>query len=340
MPDTPWSLGRLTRKRPDGTTYWHWCIKWADERGSHRVSLGTDDRSAAEATASKFWTQRTLAAADTVGEIVEAYLDTQKDKLGEKRKREAWVAAKGFWADMRVTNIISDVDGQIGTGEKYMAERQRAANTIRKELGLISTALNWARAKGIINATPKIRLPAIPESAVEHLSKAQFRKFLAACHAPHVKLFAQLAVLTGGRSAALLELPWIRVDLERRQINLNPVDRITADNKGRARVPINDRLLPILKEAREGAQTPFVIEANGKRIMSIKKGIEAASKRCGIHCTPHMFRHSAAVWMAEDRVPMAEIAQFLGHKNTRITETTYARFHPDYLRRAAKSLNW
>lgn len=62
---------------------------------------------------------------------------------------------------------------------------------------------------------------------------------------------------------------------------------------------------------------------------------------CGdIRCHPHMFRHSAAVWMAGDRVPMAEMAAFLGDRDARITIRVYARFHPDYLRIAAQSLNW
>ncbi len=138
----------------------------------------------------------------------------------------------------------------------------------------------------------------------------------------------------------MLELPWVRVDLEARTINLNPKDRIQKENKRRAFVPINDRLLPLLVEAKAAALTLFVIETGGERIASIKKGIAAAAIRSGVHCTPHMFRHSAAVWMAEDRVPMEEIAAYLGHKNTSITTRVYARFNPDYLRRAAASLDW
>ena len=36
---------------------------------------------------------------------------------------------------------------------------------------------------------------------------------------------------------------------------------------------------------------------------------------------------------------MPEIARFLGHKNSRITEEVYARFSPDFLSRAARSLD-
>ena len=43
--------------------------------------------------------------------------------------------------------------------------------------------------------------------------------------------------------------------------------------------------------------------------------------------------------MAEARVPMVEIAQYLGHTTTRITESHYARFSPDSLRDAESAVN-
>ncbi len=35
---------------------------------------------------------------------------------------------------------------------------------------------------------------------------------------------------------------------------------------------------------------------------------------------------------------MDDISQYLGHSDTRITASTYARYSPDHLRRAAKAL--
>lgn len=340
MSGQPWTIGKLARRRADGSRYWSFCIKWNDDGGSHRVSLGTNDRSAAEAKARNFWAGRTLAQVDSIGQIVAAYMETQKGKPGEQRKKDAWKAASPFWGTMRFDSVIPDTDDEPGTAGAYIEWRAMAANTMRNELGLIRKALYWAKDKRFIADVPKIKLPPMPESEVDHLTKAEFRRFLAGCVAPHVKLFAQLAVTTGARSTALLELPWVRVDLDRRIINLNPAGRIQSENKRRATIPINDRLYPLLVESKEAAMTPFVIETGGQRIKSIKKGVAAAAIRSKVHCTPHMFRHSAAVWMAEARTPMSEIAAYLGHRNTAVTERVYARFHPDYLRRAAKALNW
>ena len=43
--------------------------------------------------------------------------------------------------------------------------------------------------------------------------------------------------------------------------------------------------------------------------------------------------------MAEDGVPMEQVAQYLGHNDSRTTERVYARFSPDFLRAAARSLD-
>jgi len=267
--------------------------------------------------------------------MVELYLDSLNGERDEVRKRDGWKAAKAFWGHLRPHQIDDET-----SKTEYPAWRQRAANTMRNELATINSALKWAVKRQLLAVAPAIILPAMPESETGHLSKAQFRKFLAGCHAPHVKLFAELAVTTGARCAALLELAWVRVDLEGDIINLNPRGRIQKSNKRRAQVPINSQLKPLLVAAKEAALTPFVIETGGQRIASIRKGIQAASERSGVHCTPHMFRHSAAVWLAEARTPMEEIAAYLGHKDTGITTRVYARYHPDYLRRAAKALTW
>lgn len=53
-----------------------------------------------------------------------------------------------------------------------------------------------------------------------------------------------------------------------------------------------------------------------------------------------MFRHSAAVWQAEANIPFSQIAQFLGHTDSRITERVYSRFSPSFLANAAEALTW
>ena len=155
---------------------------------------------------------------------------------------------------------------------------------------------------------------------------------------PHIRLAILLMIGTGARNAAALELTWDRVDFDRQLINLrNPFDRTR--RKGRATVPMNETLMRELKTAKEAALSPFVIEWAGIPVKSIKKGLKAAAKAAKlIDVSPHMLRHSAAVWLAEDGHTMQRIAQFLGHSNSRITEKVYARYSPEHLRDLADTL--
>jgi integrase len=73
----------------------------------------------------------------------------------------------------------------------------------------------------------------------------------------------------------------------------------------------------------------------------IIKAFRAAANDAGLEgVTPHILRHTAAVWMAAAGVSMARIAQYLGHDNSRTTEAIYARFAPEHLVDASKALEW
>ncbi len=325
-------IGKLTRKRADGSSYWSYCVAWYVPGGRVRQTLDTQDRPTAEAKARKAYADRdkgNAARVDTVGVCVSLYLDSLDGTKDEKRKREAWKQAKAFWEAVPISVI------DPGLSSSYLKWRNRAVNTCRNELATIRTALHWMLGKD----APKIVVPGIPESNVGHLTKLQFREFLEGCASPHVKLFSILGVTTGARKSALLEAKWDQVDWGRRQLNLNAAGRVQSHKK-RALVALNDRAIEALREARGGATTEYIIEFRGDRLLDIRGGISAAATRVSIKVHPHMFRHSAAVWMAEDRVPMPEIAAFLGHGDMMTTTRIYARYHPDHLRQAAGALTW
>jgi integrase len=269
-----------------------------------------------------------------VGEAVNAYLAAKADMLSIKRATVAWKAAEQFWSRLPVARV----DNQ--STDDYRRKRAHCKPiTVRNELAVIRAALNWAEKAKLITKAPFIKMPSFPSSTVGHLSKAEFRRLLESAQAPHIKIFLQLAVGTGARTNALLDLTWDRVDFERNVIILNPHERVQT-SKYRATVPMNAQLRGALKEAKEGALSEFVIEHGRERVASIKNGFKAAARRAGIKATPHMMRHSAAVWMAEADTPFPQIAQFLGHTDSRITERVYGRFSPSFLASAAEALTW
>ena len=149
-----------------------------------------------------------------------------------------------------------------------------------------------------------------------------------------LRFIVLLALATGARMSALLDLKWDQVHFDTRTVDLLPAGRHKT-NKGRPVVPVNQRAFAALEEAYKARLSDYVIEHAGQPIASIKKAIRSAAIRSGIPCSPHVFRHTTAVWMAESGRSMDEIAQFLGHTNTKLTTRVYARFSPTHLRSAS-----
>jgi integrase len=223
----------------------------------------------------------------------------------------------------------------------YIAARRtlgRKDGTIWTELGHLRTVLNWAEKTGTIERAPHIERPPKPDPKTRYLTREEASRLLDTAAMPHIRLFIVLAITTAARTSALLELTWDRCDFDRGTIDLSST-ALAFRRKGRATVPMNETARMALVEAKAGARTRFVIEWAGQRIKKVRRGIDAAARRAGIvGVTPHVLRHTAAVWMAESGHPMTEIAQYLGHSDSRITERVYARYSPTHLRKAADAL--
>ena len=115
-----------------------------------------------------------------------------------------------------------------------------------------------------------------------------------------------LAVATGARMSAILDLTWDRVDFDRRLIDLNPAGR-KQTAKRRPVVTMNAELHEALQKAYAARQCAYVVERGAKRVASVKKAFSAASERSGVSVTPYTLRHTGAVWAAEAGISMAAL---------------------------------
>lgn len=317
-----------------------YAVTWIDERGERqRRSLGTTCRATADRALGVFQREqeRVFQPEQTVGEIWEAY---RKHAAGRPVATTMGHEAKALQARFFGLDPASITDAVV---DAHIAERRalgRSDGTIWTELGHLRIALSWAVKKGLIDKAPYVKRPRQPEPKTDYLTRAEFDRFLAACEFPHLRRFAILAITTGARASAILELTWDRVDFERGVVQLVKPSADGGRRKGRGLVPMNATLRAVLKEGHEGALSDYVIEWAGHKVTRIVKGFRAAAIRAGLsHASPHVMRHSAAVWMAEAGVDFEEIAQYLGHSDSRITAKVYARFSPTHLRRAASVLD-
>jgi integrase len=302
-----------------------------------RFRLGAKDASEAHRVAPGLFAELTRPTGKKVKGLWQAYVQDRAGRAVTVTMVHTWKALKDRFGNMEAEAIT------VADCRAHMAERRKSGimdGTLLTELGHLRMVLKWAEKNKLIDRPPYIERPSKPKPKEHHLTKAEARALIDAATMPHMKLYIVLALGTGARNAALLDLTWDRCDFERERIDLrNP--EITVPHKGRAIVPMTRTVKAALLSARQGAMSEYVIEWAGRKVASVKRGVRFAAQRAGVgHVSPHMLRHSAAVHMAEQGVPIEEIAQFLGHSNVNVTREIYARFSPDYLRKAAAALEY
>lgn len=322
---------------------WHrgkLAVSFTENGQRFRRSLGTNDVAIGKARLAEFNRIRSVQTKGgpvTVAAIYQAYIaDRSAEGKTTSRMQDAWKRLAPYFGELLPSYISKE------TSADYKRARRRDGvtdGTIHLELGYVRSALLYAERENWITKAPFIALPERPQPRAHYLTKDEAARLLDAAVMPHVKLFIILALSTAGRAQAILDLTWDRIDFERRRVNLRDPDR-SATPKGRAITPMNDMALVALTEAKKSALTPYVIEWAGERVASIKKGVGAAATRAGLEASPHVLRHSAAVWMAESGIAMSEIAQYLGHSNPTTTYRVYARYSPEYLKKAASALEF
>ena len=304
-------------------------------RGANRrrYSTGTGDEGLARARAQEIWQKLHAPASERIRDLWQVYLaDRRKDGGDVTRQENAWKRLASTFADQLGSGVSKD------DCRDYARLRQRqgaASGTAKIELEYLRACLNLHYGRGHNRVwTPP---PSAPRD--RYLPKEELERLLSHVTTPHVRLFIVLAVTTGARMSAILELRWDQVDFKHKTINFNQLGR-EQSNKRRPEVPINNRALLTLEEAARGAVSDFVVEWDGRPVKSIKKAIRRAAERSGVLCSPHVFRHTAGVWMAQGDIPMQKISQYLGHTSSRVTERTYARYSPSFMKDAAAALEF
>lgn len=316
------------------------CVYWTDDAGKRtRHKLQARSRAEAGPEAVDVYRREAFARSpkgQTVAALWEAYRRDLGDKPTATTMSHTGKAVLAHFGAYRPDQITAELC------RDYAAKRVSAGKTqgtVHTELGHLRSAMKFAASRGLIDRAPHIDRPAKPTPKERFLTPEEVHKLVDAAQAPHIGLAIHLLFGTAARAGAILDLTWDRVDLERSIINLRLDDSKT--RKGRAIVPINRGLRAALQTARASALTDHVIEYAGERVGCIRKGFTTATRRAGLaDVTLHTLRHSAAVAMVSNGVPMDMVAQYLGHSNAQITYSTYARFAPSHMTEAAKLLDF
>jgi integrase len=300
-------------------------------------STGTRDRGAAEQTLAAFLVELrdpVATATLTINAIIDAWL-AHKERISQRETE---------WRVQPVKRLVGHLrpeDWRPWHLRGYVEARRKekaADGTIYEEMSKLRAALRWAEAEQMIAKAPIIRPSGLQRRPrTRWLTREEADALVAACKAPHVRLFAIIALNTGARSSAVLELTWERVDLARRLVDFGH----KPGGKARAVVPMTDELRRALEEAVAARTTLWVIEWAGRRVNKIRDSIAKASARAGLDppASPHDLRRTAASHLLQAGVPIEQVAAILGHAGIHTTLRVYAKLAAEHLRGAVAKLN-
>jgi integrase len=319
-------------------------ITWTERGRSRERSTGTADREQAEVVFAE-WLQlrgRRSGPSDPSQILVTDVLIEYQQNRGSKVAAPGRIAYAVFaLTDFFEGNTVADMNLQ--TCARYAEKRGRSAGTVRRELGVLRAAINYAHKTGKITRPVAVELPQRPEPRDRWLTRKEAAHLIRAARTPQARLYMPLFVLiglyTGRRKEAILSLRWPQVDLEQGRIDFELAGR-RRTNKRRGVIPIPPRLLPHLRRARRrGTDLGYVLHINGERIGDIKKGFAAACERAKLEgVTPHTLRHTAATWIARNgSASLSDAAVYLAMSEETL-RNVYRHHHPDFLRGAAESI--
>lgn len=164
---------------------------------------------------------------------------------------------------------------------------------------------------------------------------------IAGRYADHLQPLVRLILGTGLRRGEALQLTWLDVNFDRKQIGVR--GETAKDSEFRS-VPMTDDVFNVMSAWRDQttdtAPGKFVFaRRNGKRIHAVSKSWTALILKAKIeNFRLHDLRHDFASCLVSLGTPLYTVSRLLGHSTTEMSER-YAHLSPDHLQAAVAKLN-
>ncbi len=231
--------------------------------------------------------------------------------------------------------------------------RWRAACTRRDALGAVLSCFDWLDEQKLIKTSPFRRPRGLkfPSTHRRAMRKHHYRAIMRAARKEPGSIAFRLALFfawhTGSRLKEMRTLEWDEVDLEegiiRMHVRKNKTGKLTAEERI---FGVGPRLLAVLKRMharREPGETRVFLTRRGARWSKDNLGRRFARFRqlAGVAevIVAAGSRHGYAVRLVQAGVEMKAIADQLGHKGTRMTESVYTaetRHDAEHVRNVAQ----
>lgn len=214
-------------------------------------------------------------------------------------------------------------------GKDRSAARPVAKSTLDKEIRFIRQVFRFAEREKWGVTVPQLQATGQNPARERYLSREEYCAIQK--HAsPHLQLFLKVALGTGLRKSAILQMQWAQVDFAHNMIWADGGNEL----KRRASVQMNAALREALETAKKRAVTPYVVEFRGKPVKDVKRAWQRACQRAGVKGVRiHDLRRTAASWMLQAGATFAQVAAVLGDTEEMVRKH-YGKFSPAFMRAA------
>lgn len=327
--------------KPKNSKYWY--IRIPDGNGNKiRRSSGTTDHEEAKALENKYSYQEFQRVNFGVepdrlfDDCISIYLDDHEHQASYKRNLWCVKQLKPHFSGM----VLNDLD--VAVIRDYKQKRKVKPDTIRKELGFMSTCINYAvKTYGWKISNPvATMLPKKGKGRIRWITQKEADKLILHAetmkHSPYLVNFITLALNTGMRKSEMLGLTWDRIDFYNRLIYLNPENQ---KNKTHGSVPLNPSAMSAL-ENQIGRHEKWVFYYRKKHIEDCRKSFRSACDKAGIEdFRIHDLRHTFAAWAIQKGIPLKTVQELLRHEDIQST-MIYTHLSPDNIREASDLMEY
>lgn len=237
-----------------------------------------------------------------------------------------------FWAD----KCVGDITGELC--RQYVKKSQKAPDTIRRELGTLRAALNHCVEERHLSFAPPVILPEKSEPLDRWCTRDEIAALLRAARANdksrHLARFILIAVYTGTRKSAILNLGWRpspnagHIDVERGILYRSGTgERRTKKRREAAKLPRQ-----LLAHARRWKKNSphWVVDYQGKRVGDIKTAWKRVRDDAGLQdVTPHTLKHTAITWAMQRGADLSHVSSYFSTSLETI-QRVYYHHHPDH----------
>lgn len=216
--------------------------------------------------------------------------------------------------------FFSKIDGSALTpalAQSYidaLTKSGKSPSTVGLRAYAIMSFFRWKKMEVHLDCPP------IAVKKPEYLKRPEINKAISACRAQLEKTIIYMLYDTAIRISELLNLTIDNIDWDYKII--------TVIRKGgrETEVNVSDKALRELKawlDIRQSSSSRVFLDLDYYTAWGIVKNI---GKRAGLKLHPHIFRHSRAIQLLRDGVPINVVSQHLGHKSIRTTIDIYGQF--------------